>query len=53
MAYRIALIVIVFASWFLYRYSATKTWREWAGAGVIQASMLSPYAETYGLWLTI
>ena len=34
-AWGIALTVIMFASWFLYRYLAPKTWREWAGADVI------------------
>lgn len=28
-AWGIALIVIVVASWFLYRYLAPKTWKEW------------------------
>ena len=49
----IALIVIVLASWFLYRYLAPKTWREWAGAGVIQAFIIALYAEMYGFPLTI
>ena len=31
----IALIVIVVASWALYLYLAPKTWKEWAGAGLI------------------
>lgn len=30
----IALIVIVIASWLLYRYLAPKTWREWVGARI-------------------
>jgi len=30
-AWGIALIVIVVASWFLYRYLAPKTWKEWGG----------------------
>ena len=38
-----ALIVIVLASWFLYRYLAPKTWREWAGVGVIQAFIIALY----------
>ncbi len=46
-AWGIALIVIVLASWALYRYLAPKTWREWAGAGVIQASIIALYAEMY------
>jgi protein-S-isoprenylcysteine O-methyltransferase Ste14 len=52
-AWGIALIVIVMVSWFLYRYLAPKTWREWAGAGVIQAFIIALYAEMYGFPLTI
>lgn len=52
-AWAIALIVIVVASWFLYRYLAPKTWREWAGAGLIQAFIIALYAEMYGFPLTI
>ena len=36
-AWGITLIVIVLVSWFFYRYFAPKNWREWAGAGVVQA----------------
>jgi len=49
----IALIMIVLASWILYRYLAPKTWREWASAGVIQAFIIALYAEMYGFPLTI
>lgn len=52
-AWAIALIVIVLASWFLYRYLAPKTWKEWAGVGVIQAFIIALYAEMYGFPLTI
>jgi protein-S-isoprenylcysteine O-methyltransferase Ste14 len=52
-AWGIALIVIVLVSWFLYRYLAPKTWKEWAGAGVIQAFIIALYAEMYGFPLTI
>jgi protein-S-isoprenylcysteine O-methyltransferase Ste14 len=52
-AWGIALIVIVVASWALYRYLAPKTWKEWAGAGVIQAFIIALYAEMYGFPLTI
>jgi len=31
-AWGIALVVIVLVSWFLYRYLAPKTCKEWAGA---------------------
>lgn len=48
-----ALIVIVVVSWFLYRFLAPKTWREWASAGVVQAFIIALYAEMYGFPLTI
>src|SRR3990167_7426086 len=49
----IAAIMIVIASWVLYRYLAPKTWREWAGAGLVQAFIIALYAEMYGFPLTI
>jgi protein-S-isoprenylcysteine O-methyltransferase Ste14 len=49
----LAAIMIVIASWFLYRYLAPKTWREWASAGVVQAFIIALYAEMYGFPLTI
>ena len=52
-AWAVALIVIVIASGLLYRYLAPKTWREWAGAGLIQAFIIALYAEMYGFPLTI
>ncbi|MEO8169184.1 MAG: isoprenylcysteine carboxylmethyltransferase family protein [bacterium] len=52
-AWGIALIMIVVASWFLYKYLAPKTWREWASAGLIQAFIIALYAEMYGFPLTI
>jgi protein-S-isoprenylcysteine O-methyltransferase Ste14 len=52
-AWGLALIVIVVVSWFLYRYLAPKTWKEWASAGVIQAFIIALYAEMYGFPLTI
>lgn len=52
-AWAIALIVIVIASWLLYRYLAPKTWREWASAGLVQAFIIALYAEMYGFPLTI
>ncbi len=48
-----AAIMIVLASWFLYRYMAPKTWREWASAGLVQAFIIALYAEMYGFPLTI
>lgn len=52
-AWGLAAIMIVVASWFLYRYLAPRTWREWAGAGVVQAFIIALYAEMYGFPLTI
>jgi len=52
-AWGLALIMIVVASWILYRYLAPKTWREWASAGVVQAFIIALYAEMYGFPLTI
>lgn len=52
-AWGIALIVIVLVSWFFYRYFAPSTWREWAGASVVQAFIIALYAEMYGFPLTI
>jgi protein-S-isoprenylcysteine O-methyltransferase Ste14 len=49
----LAIIMIVIVSWVLYRYLAPKTWREWAGAGLIQAFIIALYAEMYGFPLTI
>lgn len=52
-AWGLALIIIVVASWLLYRYLAPKTWKEWASAGVVQAFIIALYAEMYGFPLTI
>ncbi len=49
----LAVIMIVVASWLFYRYFAPKTWREWAGAGLVQAFFIALYAEMYGFPLTI
>ena len=49
----IALIVIVVVSWFFYRYFAPTSWREWTGAGLVQAFIIALYAEMYGFPLTI
>ncbi len=49
----VAIFMIVIASWIFYRYVAPKTWREWAGAGLVQAFIIALYAEMYGFPLTI
>ena len=52
-AWGLAVIMVLVASWFLYRYLAPKSWREWAGAGLVQAFLIALYAEMYGFPLTI
>lgn len=52
-AWALAIIMVVIASWILYRYLAPKTWREWASAGLVQAFIIALYAEMYGFPLTI
>ena len=49
----LAIIMIVIASWIIYRYLAPKSWREWSRAGLIQAFIIALYAEMYGFPLTI
>ena len=49
----LAAIMIVVASWVLYRYLAPKTWREWASAGLVQGFIIALYAEMYGFPLTV
>lgn len=49
----VAAIIVVVASWLFYRYVAPKTWREWAGAGLVQAFIIALYAEMHGFPLTI
>ena len=49
----LAAIVIVIASWLMYRYLAPDSWKEWTRAGVVQAFIIAFYAEMYGFPLTI
>jgi len=46
-------VMVVIASWILYRYVAPRHWREWTRAGLIQAFIIALYAEMYGFPLTI
>ena len=52
-AWALSIIMIVVVSWIFYRYFAPKNWREWAGAGLVQAFIIALYAEMYGFPLTI
>ena len=49
----VVVMVVVFASWLLYRYVAPSSWKEWAGAGLVQGFIIALYAEMYGFPLTI
>ncbi len=48
-----AILPIVVASWVLYHFVAPYSWRDWAGAGLVQAFIIALYAEMYGFPLTI
>lgn len=48
-----AAIMIVVASWIFYRYFAPNGWREWTGAGLVQAFIIALYAEMFGFPLTV
>lgn len=49
----LAIISIVVVSWIFYRYVAPKGWREWTRAGLVQAFIISLYAEMYGFPVTL
>ncbi|NIS59835.1 MAG: isoprenylcysteine carboxyl methyltransferase [Proteobacteria bacterium] len=51
--FALMLIMVVAASWLLYRYVAPRGWREWSRAGLVQAFIIALYAEMYGFPLTI
>ena len=48
-----ASIMVVIASWIFYRYFAPSSWREWTGAGLVQAFIIALYAEMFGFPLTV
>lgn len=48
-----AVFMTVIASWVLYHFVAPANWRDWAGAGLVQAFIIALYAEMYGFPLTI
>lgn len=47
------LVMVLIASWLLYRFVAPRSWRDWMGAGLVQAFIIALYAEMYGFPLTI
>lgn len=48
-----AILMIVIGSWVLYHFLAPANWRDWTGAGLVQAFIIALYAEMYGFPLTI
>ena len=48
--WELSIIMVVIASWLLYRYVEPKGWREWSRAGLIQAFIIALYAEMYGTY---
>lgn len=48
-----AIVMIVVASWVLYHFLAPASWRDWTGAGLVQAFIIALYAEMYGFPLTL
>jgi protein-S-isoprenylcysteine O-methyltransferase Ste14 len=48
-----AILMTVIASWVLYHFLAPASWRDWGGAGLVQAFIIALYAEMYGFPLTI
>lgn len=48
-----AVLLIILGSWAAYHFLAPSSWREWAGAGAVQAFIIALYAEMYGFPLTI
>jgi protein-S-isoprenylcysteine O-methyltransferase Ste14 len=48
-----AILMVVITSWVLYHFLAPASWRDWAGAGLVQAFIIALYAEMYGFPLTI
>src|SRR3972149_9727126 len=51
--WELTLLMVVIASWLLYRYVAPRGWREWSRAGLVEAFIIALYAEMYGFPLTI
>jgi protein-S-isoprenylcysteine O-methyltransferase Ste14 len=48
-----AILMIVIGTWALYHFLAPANWRDWTGAGLVQAFIIALYAEMYGFPLTI
>ena len=40
-AWGLTLVIVIIVSWFLYRYVAPQSWREWTRAGLIEAFIIA------------
>ncbi|MFQ5585348.1 MAG: methyltransferase family protein [Thermodesulfobacteriota bacterium] len=49
----LTVIMVVIASWIIYKYLAPQSFKEWRNAGLIQAFIIALYAEMYGFPLTV
>jgi len=49
----IALIMITFFVWFIFKYAAPRKKREWRNSGVLSGFLIALYAEMYGFPLTV
>jgi protein-S-isoprenylcysteine O-methyltransferase Ste14 len=49
----LTIIMVVIASWIIYKYLVPRGFKEWRNAGLIQAFIIALYAEMYGFPLTI
>lgn len=49
----LTIIMVVIASWVVFKYLVPRGWKEWRNAGLIQAFIIALYAEMYGFPLTI
>lgn len=49
----LAIIMILLASWLVYKYLVPQSAKEWRSAGLLQGFIIALYAEMYGFPLTI
>jgi len=49
----VTIIMVVIASWVIYKYLVPRGSKEWRNAGLIQAFIIALYAEMYGFPLTL
>jgi protein-S-isoprenylcysteine O-methyltransferase Ste14 len=49
----ITIIMVVIASWIVFKYLVPSNFKEWRNVGLIQAFIVALYAEMYGFPLTI